>query len=92
MSRTDVVEKLSTSVMQSAVRNGAEVIVTSCPLCQYNLETSQTKAIETVPGYKHVPIVYFTQILGLALGQTEETAGFNGNKWDCRPLLREKGV
>lgn len=92
MSRTDVVEKLSTSVMRSAVENGAEIIVTSCPLCQYNLEMSQTKAMETVSGYKQVPIVYFTQLLGLALGQSEETAGLNGNKWDCRPLLREKGV
>lgn len=92
MSRTDVVEKLSTKVMRSAVENGAEIIVTSCPLCQYNLEMSQAKAIETVPGYKQVPIVYFTQLLGLALGQTEDIAGFNSNKWDCRPLLREKGV
>ena len=92
MSRTDVVEKLSTSVMQSAVRNGAEIIVTSCPLCQYNLEMSQTKAIETVAGYKQIPIVYFTQLLGLALGQSEDIAGFNSNKWDARPLLKEKGV
>jgi heterodisulfide reductase subunit B len=92
LGETDVVEELSGSVMGSAVEFGAEVIVTSCPLCQYNLEQSQAKLAEKVEGYTSVPIVYFTQVLGLALGQAEEGLGFEKNTWDLRPLLKEREV
>ncbi|MEE8575406.1 MAG: CoB--CoM heterodisulfide reductase iron-sulfur subunit B family protein [Thermodesulfobacteriota bacterium] len=88
----DVVKQLSGCVMRSAVGSGVEAIVTSCPLCQYNLEQSQEKLVKEVSGYKAVPIVYFTQVLGLALGQCEDTLGLDENKWDIRPLLKERGV
>lgn len=88
----EIVTKLSGNVMTSAAGSGAELIVTSCPLCQYNLDGAQEKVAETVPGYKPVPIVYFTQILGLALGQPEDSLGLAANRWDARPLLKEKGV
>ncbi len=92
MWREDVVVRLSGSVMTSAVERGAELIVTSCPLCQYNLERSQKKVVQETPGYREVPVVYFTQLLGLALGQDERNLGFERNLWDVRPLLREKGI
>lgn len=88
----DIVTRLSGNVMTSAVKNGAEIIVTTCPLCQYNLEKSQTKVAEATAGYKSVPIVYFTQLLGLALGQNEAGLGFDKNQWDARPLLKKKGL
>jgi heterodisulfide reductase subunit B len=92
MGREDIVENLSAKVMSSAVGEGAELIVTSCPLCQYNLEKSQDKVAKDVTGYEPVPIVYFTQLLGLALGQDETTLGLEENKWDARPLLKERGI
>ncbi|MBI5562708.1 MAG: CoB--CoM heterodisulfide reductase iron-sulfur subunit B family protein [Deltaproteobacteria bacterium] len=92
MSNTELVTRLSGSVMTSAANMGAEIIVTSCPLCQYNLDKSQSAVAEHTPGYRPVPIVYFTQLLGLALGQPEETLGFEKNVWDARGVLRGKGV
>lgn len=92
MTNEDIVQKLSGSVMTSAVGNGAEIIVTSCPLCQYNLEKSQGSVASGTPGYTGVPIVYFTQILGLALGQDVNTLGFEKNAWDAIPLLKKKGI
>lgn len=92
MNNPDVVTKLSGNVMTSAVNMGAELIVTSCPLCQYNLEKSQGKVAEETPGYGSVPVVYFTQILGLALGQDPATLGFEKNTWDIMPLLKKKGI
>jgi heterodisulfide reductase subunit B len=88
----EIVTTLSGRVMTSAVGCGAELIVTSCPLCQYNLEMSQDKVAAVTAGYTPVPIVYFTQVLGLALGQAEDGLGFDKNKWDARPLLKEKGI
>jgi len=91
VSNGDVVERLSGNVMTSAVGSGAEIIVTSCPLCHYNLESTQGKVAEGSPGYAPVPIVYFTQVLGLALGQAEEKLDLANNKWDAVELFREKG-
>jgi heterodisulfide reductase subunit B len=92
MGNEDVVVRLSGNVMTSAADEGAEMIVTSCPLCQYNLEKSQKRLIKEVSGYRALPIVYFTQILGLALGQSDEVVGFDENEWDVRPLLKKREV
>ncbi len=88
----EVVSRLSACVMRSAVGSGAELIVTSCPLCQYNLEESQAEVVKNVAGYSAVPIVYFTQLLGLALGQADEMLSLDKNKWDVRELLKDKEV
>lgn len=92
MNNEEVVTKLSGNVMTSAVGSGAELIVTSCPLCQYNLEKSQDKVAARTPGYLGVPVIYFTQALGLALGQPIETLGFEKNVTDVMPLLKKKGI
>jgi len=84
MDKPDIVTKLSGGVIDSATREGAEIIVTSCPLCQYNLENTQSE------GDTALPIVYFTQILGLALGEDAEGLDFDKNKFSPLPLLRGK--
>jgi len=85
MDKPDIVTRLSGNVIASAMREGAEVIVTTCPLCQYNLENTQSESDGTA-----LPIVYFTQLLGLALGQDEEALGFDKNKFSPLPILRDK--
>lgn len=92
MTNEDIVVKLSGNVMTSAVKNNAELIVTTCPLCHYNLEKSQSRVASDTPGYAGIPIVYFTQMLGLALGQDVDSLGFDKNMWDARPLLKKKGI
>ncbi len=92
VSEVDVVEKMSGSILLSAQERGAEVVVTSCPLCLYNLEKGQTGAAKENPSYKVMPILYFTQILGLALGQDVDTLEFDRNSHDPRPFLKEKGL
>jgi len=39
-----------------------------------------------------VPVIYFTQAIGLALGQDIETLGFEKNTTDVMPLLKKKGL
>ncbi len=92
MSNEGVVSRLSGNVMSSAVDMGAEVIVTTCPLCQYNLEKCQKRMKDE--GHEDIikPVLYFTQILGLALGQKEGTLGLDEVICDIRPLLKQKGV
>jgi heterodisulfide reductase subunit B len=62
----EVGNELTENILECARRNGADVIVTTCPLCQMNLEGIQT------PSGKNgtMPVLFFTQLLGLALGET----------------------
>ena len=67
VSSSEYSEPLSSDIVRSAQNCGAKVLTVSCPLCKYNLETGQSReAIENSEGY--LPVVYFTQLLGLALG------------------------
>ncbi|MBD3336892.1 MAG: heterodisulfide reductase, subunit B [Candidatus Eisenbacteria bacterium] len=81
-----LVTDCSQRILASAVRRGADLIVTSCPLCHYNLEVSQNG------GAPEVPILYFTQLLALALGIDADACSFDIHEVDPRVLLREKGL
>jgi len=65
LSRVDIVIKLVGDIVQAALDTGADGIVTACPLCQANLDTRQ-------PGPDRVPVFYFSELLGLALGVDEK--------------------
>lgn len=52
-------QKRSSTVMDSAAEHGAEMVITACPLCLYNLKKNSGS---------EVPVVYFTELLAQALG------------------------
>lgn len=76
-----VVEK-AREIISAATARGAEAIITSCPLCQFNLDRMQEKA-----GLTGVPVLYFSQLLGAALGLPMEGFGLEDHRIDPRPLL-----
>ena len=55
-------QQKSKKVLDSAASHGAELIVTACPLCRYNLEKN---------GESEMPVIYFTELLAEALGVKE---------------------
>ncbi|MGB2907418.1 MAG: CoB--CoM heterodisulfide reductase iron-sulfur subunit B family protein [Candidatus Aminicenantaceae bacterium] len=73
----DVATGLNHLLLREAKRNGADVIVTLCPLCQFNLEMNQKKIIKKYNEDIKLPILYFTQLMGLALGISREDLGFS---------------
>ncbi len=80
------------TIVSGAIKAGAEAIITSCPLCAFNLDNRQKEAQELYPDFEGIPILYFTQVMGLAFGVPEEELGFDLNYNDPRPLLREKKI
>lgn len=64
-------------LLKEAKRQGADVIVTLCPLCQLNLEINQKKIVKKYKEDVKLPILYFTQLMGLALGVAKEDLGFS---------------
>lgn len=74
-SETSIVVDLGGQVLEAARQAGAEAIVVGCPMCQANLDTRQ-KAIEADRGKAYnLPIIYFTQLMGLAFGYSPGQMG-----------------
>ena len=67
---------LVTDLTRAAHAAGANVIATICPLCQFNLEAYQGNVVRNL-GIAPIPVVYVTQLLGLALGLTPEAVGLH---------------
>jgi heterodisulfide reductase subunit B len=65
-------QPMSAAIVRSAQSCGARLLTVGCPLCKYNLESSQIAKAKNVSAEKFLPVVYFTQLLGLALGLSPE--------------------
>lgn len=69
--------KMNLGLLQAAVDNGAEMIATACPLCQMNLEAYQDKINQAFGRNFNIPIVYFTHLVGVALGVPPSRMGLD---------------
>jgi heterodisulfide reductase subunit B len=92
LSSPQAARRLSHTIVQSARKNGADAIVLSCPMCFYNLETKQKEFGKHFPGFQSMPVLFFTQVLALALGLAPSSLGFHKHFTDPVPLLQERGV
>ncbi|MDE2561176.1 MAG: CoB--CoM heterodisulfide reductase iron-sulfur subunit B family protein [Sphingomonadales bacterium] len=92
LSDADTSTKLVANIIRAAEEAGAEVIATECPTCHSGLEMHQIRA-ETNFGIKtNVKIVYFTQLLGIALGLKPNKVGLNENVSDVKSALRARQI
>ncbi|MBA4312258.1 MAG: disulfide reductase [Chlorobiaceae bacterium] len=71
--------KLNKELLECAVANGADVIVTTCPLCHFNLEAYQDKINDVYKTNFSVPILYFTQLLGIVFGLQQKAIGLDSS-------------
>lgn len=76
-------------ILQNAVDSEADVIVTACPLCQVNLECYQTQVNEEFGTSFHVPVLYFTQLLGIALGIPQKRLGIGKELVSAAPVFSQ---
>jgi heterodisulfide reductase subunit B2 len=92
LSDSDTSTQLVLNILQAAEDSGAEVIATECPTCHSGLEMHQVRA-ETEFGIKtSVKVLYFTQLLGLAMGLSPRRLGIHENVSDSIGFLKGKGV
>jgi len=86
VSKPDVPQALAKEIIESARRNGAQAIATACPLCQFNLDYPQRAEAGGQTGGE-IPVLYFTQLLAVALGVEEAGWGMEGHYVDPMPLF-----
>jgi heterodisulfide reductase subunit B len=78
-------------ILEQAEKSGAECIVCACPMCFANLDMRQ-KALGKQRGNPfNLPVFYFTQLMGIALGVKPGKLGLKKHFVDPMPLLSEKG-
>jgi heterodisulfide reductase subunit B len=87
MPQEEAAEDVAYKILKEAKKEGAEVIVTLCPLCHLMLDAKQ-KAIESKRGEKiGIPVLYVTQLVGIALGLGPEELGLNMNAVSPMPVV-----
>lgn len=79
------------NLLEDAVRSGAALIATACPLCQVNLECYQKQVNSEFGTSLNVPVLYFTQLVGLALGVAPGRLGIGSELVNVTPALASVG-
>ncbi|MDD5169580.1 MAG: CoB--CoM heterodisulfide reductase iron-sulfur subunit B family protein [Syntrophales bacterium] len=90
--QTDIVMDLGGQILHAAQSAGAEAIVVACPMCQINLDTRQDAVWKERGEAHHLPIVYFTQFMGLAFDLSPRRLGMKRLLTDPYPLFKDKGL
>jgi len=92
ITRTDIVRRLTRKLFDKALQAGAEAIVVACPLCQSNLDSRQEE-ISLEAGEKYdLPVLYFTELIGLAMGHRDAGKWFKRHFVSPAKLLAAKGL
>jgi heterodisulfide reductase subunit B len=90
MNSPDAIAGYARPILSSASSHGADALVLTCPLCDYNLGRGQKELAKEGDGFKEMPLFYFTQLLALALGLGPHICHFELNHGGPESLLREK--
>jgi len=77
---------LTRDLLQLAQAREAAVIATACPLCQVNLECYQTQVNQEFGTNFAIPVMYFTQIMGLAFGVPGKQLGIGSELVSAGPV------
>ena len=77
LTRSDLVVKLTETIIAMAKDSGAQCIAVACPMCQINLDMRQADILKTTGHRYNMPILYITQLMGLCLGMSENALGLN---------------
>jgi heterodisulfide reductase subunit B len=92
LSTLDIALDLSHKILENAIDCGADLIATACPLCHANLDLRQKQINDEYGGQFDIPVVYFTQLMGVAYGLDAKTLGLDKHFSDAIGLLTEKDL
>ena len=92
MTRTDIVRKLGQRILSMAKEAEADCLVTGCPMCQANLDTRQEEIQKDAGEEYNLPILYFTELMGLAFGHKDVKKWLGRHLTDPIKVLNKKGL
>jgi heterodisulfide reductase subunit B len=74
-------------LLNSATSNGAECMVTPCPLCQTNLDAYQIQVNRKFKTHFNLPVLFFTQLMGVAFGLSDKDLGLKKSVVSAKKVL-----
>jgi heterodisulfide reductase subunit B len=89
MTNASVVGRLSHKLLFMARESGADCIAVACPLCQVNLDLRQADAKKDHGDLPDTPVLYVTQLVGLALGLSAKELGIQALTVSAESVLGE---
>jgi len=89
ISEEDLALELMHKLLANAVNSGAQCITTPCPLCQTNLDAYQGRVNSKFKTNYNLPILFFTQLMGVAFGLNSEDLGLKTNIVPPQKVLAE---
>lgn len=92
VSRPEIIHTLVKKLYDRALESGAECIIVSCQMCQANLDLYQEEINGVFGKDYRLPVLYFTELIGLALGLKDVFRWLKRHRVDPRPYLKEKGL
>lgn len=92
LTQTDVVLELTRKVLADADSAGAQAISVGCPLCHANLDGRQQQINEKFNTNFKIPIFYFTELMGLALGIEAKDLGIFRHLTEVKDFLKERAL
>lgn len=87
----DTALELIRRILQNAADYNADAIVTLCPMCQINLDLFQESVNRKFNTHYELPVLFFTQMLGLAFGMDPAELGIGKEIIDAQPALAKIG-
>lgn len=92
ITKVETVRRLTREILTAARDAGADCVATACPLCQSNLDLRQREIEAQFGEPLRLPVFYFTQLLGLALGLSPAQMSLRSLIEDPGPCLARAGV
>jgi heterodisulfide reductase subunit B len=83
----DMVIDLTRKIIKDAADCGAEAVIVACPLCQVNLDTRQDGVARKYGDWRHMPIIYLSQLVGRAIGVDTAQLGLKKHMVDVAAVL-----
>jgi heterodisulfide reductase subunit B len=88
--KKETVTFLTAKVLEMALDAGANCIAVACPLCQQNLDLRQAQVNSRLGSTFNIPVLYFSQIMGLAYGYSPGELGIDKCIVRPEPLIRSR--
>jgi succinate dehydrogenase / fumarate reductase cytochrome b subunit len=88
---TDKAFKMASTHIQEAIDQGADCMVTPCPLCHLNLDSRQPEVENFIGKKLGLPVLHLSQLVALALGVTPKQLGLHNHIVSTKPVLEKLG-
>jgi heterodisulfide reductase subunit B2 len=85
----DVVIDLTRRILRDATACGADAVAVACPLCQINLDTRQAGIAKKYGGWKAIPVIYLSQLVGRAIGVEDAKLGLRKHMVDATAVMAQ---